>query len=471
MKTGVLFRALLMAAVLAVSCAAVRIDVAPKLLLLQGDQYRAQKQYTLAMEQYAELGALRPRCSVPHARLGEIYVAQGRWDEAKQQFEQARELDERDTGGLSGLAQIAAHEGDLWAAVQLWRTALATNPRDVEARYGLAQAYIGLSEFAAAKEELAHVVNRQVGHQGARYLLGLLCAPEERALALEHLSIAASGGDPSLAAAAGEMLAVMGGVGGDQDVVREAALLGHAYLRLEQPTLALEQLKRLATLQPENYNARAYAGWTLLSLNELDSARRTLRQITHEDPKNQLAYYFLGLLHRSEGYLPTALWEFQRALRLDASNAAVYAEIAVTYQLMGRLAEAEEWYRAAISVAPDELGFHLLLAQFYADVVLKPERALVAASDTVALAPGDPAARELLGWAEYLLGNLAEARVSLEHALQLDPTFARAYYHLGIVYEELGDQDKARWAFHRAVDLDQEGMYRAKAAERLHTSG
>ncbi len=469
MKTSVLIRVLLAAAVLAVSCAAARIDVAPRLLLLRGDQYRAQQQYGLAMEQYAELTALRPRSSVPQARMGEIYIAQGRWGEAKQRFRKARELDETDTRALAGLAQVALHEGDPWAAVQLWRAALAVNPRDVEIRYSLAQAYVGLCEFATAKDELQHVVIREADHQGAHYLLGLLCAPEERALAVEHLSIAAAGGDPSLAARAREILNVLEEVGAGQDVARKAALLAHAYLELEEPTLALEQLKRVIALQPENYNARAYAGWALFSLHDRESARRTLREVTREDPKNPLAYYFLGLLHRSDGYLPTALWEFQRALQLDTSNAAVYAEIANTYQLMGRLPEAEEWYRAAISVAPDEAGFRLLLAQFYGDVVLKPERALVAATETVALAPDDPVARELLGWAQYLVGSLPEARISLEHALQLDPTFARAYYHLGMVYQEMGDRDQARWAFQRAVDLDQDGTYRAKAVEQLHT--
>jgi tetratricopeptide (TPR) repeat protein len=340
----------------------------------------------------------------------------------------------------------------------------------VETRYGLAQTYLDLSEFAAAEKELLRVIIREGDHQGARYLLGLLSAAEERALAVEHLSIAASGGDTGLAVSAREMLDVLAEFGVEQDVPYEAALLAHAYLRLEEPTLALRQLKRVMALQPDNYNARAYAGYTQFSLKDHDSARRTLREVTREDPKNPLGYYFLGLLHRSEGYWPTALWEFQRALQLDASNAAVYAEIANTYQRMGRVAEAGEWYRAAISVAPDVPGFRLLLAQFYADVVLRPERALAAAREAVAMAPGDPVARELLGWAHYLVGNLPEARISLEHALDLDPTFARAYYHLGIVYNDVGDREMARWAFQRAVDLDEDGTYRAQAAEQIQTS-
>jgi tetratricopeptide (TPR) repeat protein len=470
MRISVLIRAFLAAAILALSSAAARTDVAPRLLLRQGDFHRAQKEYSLAIQHYDELAALRPRSSVPHVRLGEIYLAQGRWDEARLHFTQAKELDERDARALAGLAQVAHAQGDEWAAVGLWRAALAVNPRDLETHYRLGQAYLGLSAFAAAEDELQRVVVRDGDDQRARYRLGLLCAGEEPALAVEHLTVAASGADQIVAMNARDMLDVLTEIGAGDDAPRDAALLAHAYLRLDEPTLALSQLKRVMALQPENYNARAYAGYTLFSLGYPDSARRTLREVTHEDPKNPLGYYFLGLLHRSEGYLPTALWEFQKALSLDPSNAAVYAEIANTYQHMGRYAAAEEWYRAALSVAPGEPGFRLLLAQFYADVVLKPERALTAANEAVAVAPYDPKAREILGWAQYLVGNLAEARISLEHALQLDPSFARAYYHLGLVYQEADDREMARWAFQRAVDLDEDGTYRAKALERLQTS-
>jgi len=134
---------------------------------------------------------------------------------------------------------------------------------------------------------------------------------------------------------------------------------------------------------------------------------------------------------------------------------------------MGRYVEAGEWYQAAVVLAPDEPDFALLLAQFYVDVLPRPEEGLAAARQAVALAPDNPLAQDLLGWAHYLGGDLAEAQVALERALSLDPDFARAYYHLGVVWSQLGDGDKAQWAYQRAIDLDSDGLYRERAMTEL----
>jgi len=184
-----------------------------------------------------------------------------------------------------------------------------------------------------------------------------------------------------------------------------------------------------------------------------------------------LGYYFLALLHRSEGYVPTALWEFKRALSLDPYNAAAYAEIAATYQGLGQYIAAEEWYRGAVDVAPQEGEFRLLMARFYVDTVPKADEGLAAAKEAAALIPEDAVVQDLLGWAHYLAGDLLDARIALERALVLDPALARAYYHLGVVCMRLGDQKTSSWAYRRAVDLDAEGTYRARALQALSSAG
>jgi Flp pilus assembly protein TadD len=206
-------------------------------------------------------------------------------------------------------------------------------------------------------------------------------------------------------------------------------------------------------------------------LGQHDLALHALREITVRDRKNPLAHYFLGILHRSEGYVPTALWELKRALSLDPYNAAAYAEIAATHQALGQYVEAEEWYRGAVDVAPDEAEFRLLMARFYVDIVPRPDDGLAAAKETAALLPDDAEVQDLLGWAHYLSGDLLHARDALERAVEFDPTFARAYYHLGVVCMRLGDDATANWAYGRAADLDSEGIYRARALQALSSSG
>jgi len=467
MKKGILARAFLLSVVLALLVALVREDVESSLLIRQADRYRALKEYGRAITIYQQLSVLRSQWGLPHLRLGEVYSLQGRWDEAEAEFSRARELDKREDEALLGLGLVAYHEGDIEDAIDHWRQAAGLNPRNVEAHHRLGQTYLQRSQFEQARQELERVVLHDKGHQEANYYLGLLLAAEEAILASEHLSLVAGGEDAQLSERAQEMVLLLEEIATSEDQAYVAARLGHAYVKYEVPSLALVQLERVVALQPDNDAARAYLGYTLFALGEYDRAREVLREVTRLAPKSPLGYYFLAVVHRSEGYLPTALWEFRRSLRLDPSNAAVYADIGDTYGRMRQYLAAGEWYQTAVEVAPGEADFRLLLAQFYVDVLPRAEEGLAAARGAVGLAPDDALAQDLLGWAHYLAGNSVEARVALERALRLDPDFARGYYHLGVVCAQLGDEDKAQWAYERAIDLDSHGLYRDRAIAEL----
>jgi Tfp pilus assembly protein PilF len=68
----------------------------------------------------------------------------------------------------------------------------------------------------------------------------------------------------------------------------------------------------------------------------------------------------------------------------------------------------------------------------------------------------------------YLLaGDPALARLHLESALRLDPELVSAHYHLGVLREALGEEEAARCAFLRAIDLDTDGFYRVQAQTAL----
>lgn len=471
MKTSVLVRVLLTCGVVAACSAVARVAVQPALLLQLADQHRAQKEHTAAAELYQQLTTLRPNWATPHVRLGQTYLAQRRWAEAEVEFLIANELDDREPEAAFGLAEVAYHRGDVETAISLWRRALVLDPSDSEARYRLSRAYIEASRFSQAEHELHRMLLQDTSHQGAHYLLGLLYAIDDPPLAAQHLEIATVGADSSVSAQAVDLLGILVGGSAETPDSRVADQLARWYLTHEMPSLALAQLDTLTQLDPANYTARAYSGYALLALGRPDEARETLRQVTQVSPQNPLGHYFLGILHRSEGYLSTALWDFKRSLRLDPLNAAVYAEIANTYQCLGQHVSAEEWYRGAVSVAPEEPGFRLLLAEFYMDVVPRPQEALIAATELAALTPDDPVALDLLGWAYFMAGQTSAAKAALENALALDPMSARAHYHLGVVCEELGDAAGAERAYQRAVDLDTEGTYREKAIVRKSAAG
>jgi tetratricopeptide (TPR) repeat protein len=467
MKLGMLTRSLLILLALGVCCAWSRAVVPPLLLLRQAERVQETKEYTRALDLYGELAALRPFSATPHARMGQIYVAQGRWLEAQTSFALAGQLDADDTEALRGLAEVAYHYDDPIVAIQLWTDALAEDPCDAQTRSRLGRTYIDLARFDLAEQQLQRAILCDSHHQRSHYLLGLIAAGDGDPRALEWLRIAADGEDPTLATSAQEVLELLAEPTEIGDGASPDGSLAAAYLKYDLPGLAIRELQRILGVYPSNQTARAYLGYALLSSGQPAQAQRELRQASHSDPKNPVVLYFLGLVHRSQGYLRAAIWDFKRSLQLDPSNAAAYAQIADASTQIGQYGVAEEWYRAAVAVAPGEPGFQLLLAQFQVDVVPKADAGLEAAQEAAALNPKDPLAQDLLGWAYYLAGDPDKARDTLESSLQLDSDFARAYYHLGVVCSELGDVKTGQWAYQRAIDLDSEGEYRRKASREL----
>jgi len=441
---GFPLRAVLLAVFVAFLVAALQGPLRLAWLLHQGAYFEAHKEYARAIAAYEQALELRSQVT-SHLRMGEIYLAQGRYELAEEEFQEAYRLDPKEEEALLGLGSVAAVTGDEQEAMERWMEVLTLDETNAEAHYRLGRAYIGRSQWSSAQEELEKAAWH--GEEEARFYLGLLLAREDRELATLHLEEVVER-ESALAEGAAEVISILEGLKGAEDEAPVAAKLGHMYLGRELPTLAQEQLTKAVSLDPEQHLARSYLGYVLWSLGEYEEASRVLRQALHLQPESALNHLFRGMLDRSQGWLVVALVEFQKGLELDPDNAAICAEMAATYLKKRDYLAAREWYRAALE--------HLLWL----------EDGLAAAQMAVALDPQNGVAYDLLGWAQYLLRR-PEARASLEKAVALDPESARAHYHLGLAYAQEGLRDMARWAYERAIDLDTEGLYRERAQKAL----
>jgi Flp pilus assembly protein TadD len=131
---------------------------------------------------------------------------------------------------------------------------------------------------------------------------------------------------------------------------------------------------------------------------------------------------------------------------------------------LGQYLAAEEVLAEAVKGSPKDLTLHLALVRFYTDHTFRvADRGLAAARAAAAVAPDDPQVRDLLGWMYFLAGDLKQAHLHLASALRLDPELVSAIYHLGMLHRALGEEEAARFAFLRVVDLDTDGFYRDRA--------
>jgi Flp pilus assembly protein TadD len=429
----------------------------------QAYAHRNDREYGAAVDAYREAAEHDPASPQPWLEMGEVYLLQHRFAPATTAFIEA----ERRGGGVEavlGLAESYAQRGDWAEAIRSLLRALAIDPDDARIYVALGRANFGQSQFEQAEEALRHALQLQPSGEevaGAHALLGRLLATDDPVQAANHFRQA---GDK-------DMLAVLDAVGAEVDAAdaepspaRRALLLGIAALQRSELPLARHHFERSVALAPADAEAHAYLAHTLDQLGETVAAGEALEQALALDTESVLVYYFLGTHHRLVGNVEeaqAALWE---ALLLDPENAAVRAEMAATFAEQSDYASAEEWYRGAVAVAPEEVGFHLMLVGFYVGHIYQIEEgALPAAQTLVELAPGDARAYDLLGWAYHLAGLHAEGERALLQALSLDSELVSAHYHLGSLYVTSGEGGLARQHLQRVVDLDTDGFYRARA--------
>lgn len=144
------------------------------------------------------------------------------------------------------------------------------------------------------------------------------------------------------------------------------------------------------------------------------------------------------------------------SLRAMKSKGAVplgqmYAEAKANMNA-GRLYEAEQGFKAILSLVPNHTPSLIELAQMAIDAVRMPI-ALNYAKQAVAVDHAEPRAHFVLANVLANLGLVDLAESELIVAQQLDPQNAQVWNGLGLVYSQQGRFEEALDAFHRTIEL------------------
>ncbi len=230
----------------------------------------------------------------------------------------------------------------------------------------------------------------------------------------------------------------------------EAAVQAATRLR---PDAAETHLARALYLY---YGLRDYAG----ALAELEIARRGL-------PNDPRLFQFTGFILRRRGQQEEGLQNLQRAVELDPRNLYTLQQIALSYQFLGRYAEAIAALDRASAIVPDNAETRANRGLFYLcwkadtrplhqtiDAILAQGPGAIASAADIwfdcALAERDPAA------AERALVALGDNQCWNESAINLSRSFGD-----GVLARMTKDEARARTAF-EAARTQQEKIVQAQ---------
>jgi tetratricopeptide (TPR) repeat protein len=379
----------------------------------------------------------------------------------------------RDSGWTPQLhiAMGDAYEGNQQPGLALseWQAALPDQMANPALLNRLARAYEADGKYVEASTTLRVLVALQPQNAVARYRFGLVLAVLDPAAAPQHLAIAA-GLDKSVEPFAVTLNnAVEAGLKAN-DKAYLYGVVGYALIGVREYPLAKAALLRAIEQQPGFADAYAYLG--LAEDESGNDGTYAFDRALALKPDLSLAHYLLGLHYRRSGKRDQAIKSLQHAFELDPSNAAAAAELGGIYSDIADAINSEIWYRQAVRVAPDDATFWLLLAKFYVNHGLRLDSdALQCAQKAIELAPQSADAYDTLGHAQFLTGDVKSAETNLLKAKALAPRQPSVYLHLGQLYLEANRFAEAKVSLENAVGLDPGGPVAELAFKSLARLG
>jgi tetratricopeptide (TPR) repeat protein len=131
------------------------------------------------------------------------------------------------------------------------------------------------------------------------------------------------------------------------------------------------------------------------------------------------------------------------ALAQSPDDAELLYETGMAAERIDRIDAMETHLRRLMQLHPDYAHAYNALGYSLADRNLRLPEALDLITEALKLAPDDGFIIDSLGWVQFRMGELSQARDTLQRAYQLKPE-ADVAAHLGEVLWALGDKDSAR---------------------------
>ena len=188
------------------------------------------------------------------------------------------------------------------------------------------------------------------------------------------------------------------------------------------------------------------------SEGRLEDAMRTIDRILDEDTNILEAHNIRGNLFAKMEDHEEAIRAYQEALARDAEYKPALFGLAVTYQQLGRVADAEAGYRRILELDPRDNRATFSLARIHADRSQFDE-AIAILGRAVDVGGEQAGLHNLMAECYIGLDELERAEASVRRALEINSEFPTAYYNLALIFEERGDFQAAIDAYIKEVEV------------------
>ncbi|MES1930703.1 putative PEP-CTERM system TPR-repeat lipoprotein [Salinisphaera dokdonensis CL-ES53] len=410
--------------------------------------------------------------------LGLLAMRQGDFDRARTQLESL--LDGADPNAhpnaLLAMAKLEGVQGNEGAALQWLEKAYESRPDDRFIAVALSRAYLAAGLSGKAVNVTSKLADGQPDDAEMRHLNGVTLITADR---IDE---------------------------GIEDLARAVQIepesrsyrmdLARAQLAANRLDAAREQLTNVHDRFPDYAPAITSLAMTQLRQGDVDTAMATADELARNPEGKVAAEVLKGSIHSAQGQFAAAAKAYERARNLKPSQALTFkvfearrrsgdeaagealkewltahssdAQVRLVYaqwlESAKRTAQAANAYETVLASEPENPAALNNLALLYAET--NSERALKLAERAHALAPGNPAITDTLGWIELRSGDRSRGLALIREAAQAAPGLLEIQYHLAFALagsSAEAERAEAREILGRLMASQEEGEARARA--------
>jgi tetratricopeptide (TPR) repeat protein len=348
-------------------------------------------------------------------QLGDAYVQKAResgdnsyFDLAEQALKKSLSLNPQQSGVRRHLAHVLASRHDFEAAAAEAREAIALDPTDMDAYGVLGDAYLETGKYEQAEQAYTTMLTLKESLSSYSRLSG--------------------------------MKSLKGDTPGAISDLKTAIQLGK---QENQPKESV-----------------AWAQWQLgaeyYAIGKLAEAESEYVQALDTYPKYYRSVAGLAQVRAAQKRYPEAIQLYREAITAVPMPEYI-AALGDVYAKSGNPHEARKQYELVEYIgqlsALNKALYNRELAYFYADHGIKLQQGLELAQRELDYRR-DVYAYDVLAWSLYQNGKFEEAREAVSKALKLGTQDAKLHYHAGMIYQRLGEKEKAREHLHRALSIN-----------------
>jgi len=396
---------------------------------------------------------------------GDAYLNGKDYSRAEYDYEVADQRQALSPNGYMSWGDSAYALGEAGFAVDLWNGLVDQGVDPSRLLLRIAHGYQAIGLYSYEIQTWQKYLGYQKSDAAAYYRLGLLLASTTPADALPEL-MQADRLDPALDASVESLRSALNTATLSDNRTYQLLVSGRALGALGNWDLAATAFRNAIAMRPDYADAWAWLGEAKQQQGQDGSVE--IKQAMAFNPDSAMVESLYGMYLQRQKQPKQALAAIQKAVALEPENPGWQMALGEGYEETGDLIKALEYYQNATDLSPNDATFWRALAEFSLRNNLDlAGTGLPAARRLVELASNDWLSDDIAGQILLETDDLVGAEVLLKKAVELDPTQAAPWLHLGLLYMQTRDRNAALSDLNLAKALDPGGPIGWQASRLL----